>query len=168
MGGDGAKTSGVKVNLQLQRCMSHSNKYQRALEWRIGSPFGVHNVGQICLHQGAERAAILALSNERAQQCRQVRAFTPFMLRALFGLMRDTVIIWKKVIADANASNGRSFLTRAYPTMKKNNPYTPIMIREAMGIEPRVYARYEYGREKMGGSERCAKMHANRTACRRT
>ncbi|KAK4507652.1 hypothetical protein PRZ48_001387 [Zasmidium cellare] len=42
----------------------------------------------------------------------------------------------------------RSFLTRAYPTMKKNNPHTPIMIREAMGIEPRVYARYEYGQEK--------------------
>ena len=45
--------------------------------------------------------------------------------------------------------NVRSFLTRAYPTMKKNNPYTPIMIREASGTEPRVYARYEFGREKM-------------------
>jgi len=33
--------------------------------------------------------------------------------------------------------------------MKKNNPYIPIMIREASGVEPRVYARYEYGREKM-------------------
>ncbi|KAA6414252.1 MAG: NADH-ubiquinone oxidoreductase subunit [Lasallia pustulata] len=42
----------------------------------------------------------------------------------------------------------RSFLTRAYPTMKKNNPYTPIMLREAMGTEPRVFARYEYGKEK--------------------
>ncbi|MCJ1476062.1 hypothetical protein MMC13_004727 [Lambiella insularis] len=42
----------------------------------------------------------------------------------------------------------RSFLTRAYPTMKKNNPHTPIMLREALGIEPKVYARYEYGREK--------------------
>ena len=36
----------------------------------------------------------------------------------------------------------RSFLTRAYPTMKKNNPHTPIMIREALGTEPRVWARY--------------------------
>jgi len=43
----------------------------------------------------------------------------------------------------------RSFLTRAYPTMKHHNPHTPIMIREALGIEPRVYARYEFGREKM-------------------
>ncbi|MCJ1387303.1 hypothetical protein MMC18_000144 [Xylographa bjoerkii] len=42
----------------------------------------------------------------------------------------------------------RSFLNRAYPTMKKNNPHTPIMIREALGIEPKVFARYEYGKEK--------------------
>jgi NADH dehydrogenase (ubiquinone) 1 alpha subcomplex subunit 2 len=33
--------------------------------------------------------------------------------------------------------------------MKKNNPYIPIMIREASGTEPRVWARYEFGREKM-------------------
>ena len=26
--------------------------------------------------------------------------------------------------------------------MKKNNPHVPIMMREALGIEPRVYARY--------------------------
>ncbi|KAL2884924.1 NADH-ubiquinone oxidoreductase 10.5 kDa subunit [Ceratocystis lukuohia] len=27
----------------------------------------------------------------------------------------------------------RTFLNRAYPTMKKNNPNTPILIREALG-----------------------------------
>ncbi|KAK5009210.1 hypothetical protein LTR28_002137 [Elasticomyces elasticus] len=26
--------------------------------------------------------------------------------------------------------------------MKKNNPHTPIMIREALNVEPKVYARY--------------------------
>jgi NADH dehydrogenase (ubiquinone) 1 alpha subcomplex subunit 2 len=36
----------------------------------------------------------------------------------------------------------RSFLTRAYPIMKKNNPTIPIMLREAQGTLPRVYARY--------------------------
>ncbi len=36
----------------------------------------------------------------------------------------------------------RTFLNRAYPTMKKNNPHTPIMIREALDVEPKVYARY--------------------------
>jgi Mitochondrial ribosomal protein L51 / S25 / CI-B8 domain len=38
--------------------------------------------------------------------------------------------------------DSRSFLSRAYPTMKKNNPYTPIMLREAVGTQPKVYARY--------------------------
>lgn len=32
--------------------------------------------------------------------------------------------------------------------MKKNNPHTPIMLREAAGTHPRVFARYEYGQEK--------------------
>jgi NADH dehydrogenase (ubiquinone) 1 alpha subcomplex subunit 2 len=36
----------------------------------------------------------------------------------------------------------RSFLNRAYPTMKKNNPYVPILIREASGTQPTVFARY--------------------------
>lgn len=36
----------------------------------------------------------------------------------------------------------RSFLQKSYPVMKKHNPNTPILIREAMGIEPKVFARY--------------------------
>jgi hypothetical protein len=36
----------------------------------------------------------------------------------------------------------RTFLARAYPTMKKNNPNTPIMLREAADTPARVYARY--------------------------
>ncbi|KAG7291815.1 hypothetical protein NEMBOFW57_001836 [Staphylotrichum longicolle] len=42
----------------------------------------------------------------------------------------------------------RSFLTRAYPIMKKNNPTIPIMLREAQGTLPKVYARYAFGKEK--------------------
>ncbi|KAJ9155390.1 hypothetical protein NKR23_g1809 [Pleurostoma richardsiae] len=42
----------------------------------------------------------------------------------------------------------RSFLTRAYPTMKKYNPATPIMLREAQGTLPKVFARYDLGQEK--------------------
>lgn len=40
------------------------------------------------------------------------------------------------------ARSRRSFLLRAYPTMKKNNPNTPIMIREAAGTLPKIFARY--------------------------
>ncbi|GAB1191429.1 hypothetical protein APSETT444_000602 [Aspergillus pseudonomiae] len=36
----------------------------------------------------------------------------------------------------------RTFLQRAYPTMKKHNPHVPILIREASGTLPKVYARY--------------------------
>jgi hypothetical protein len=36
----------------------------------------------------------------------------------------------------------RAFINRAYPTMKKNNPYVPILIREASGTEPKIFARY--------------------------
>ncbi|KAM5475123.1 hypothetical protein MauCBS54593_001595 [Microsporum audouinii] len=32
--------------------------------------------------------------------------------------------------------------------MKKNNPSIPILIREALDVEPRVFARYEFGKEK--------------------
>ncbi|KYK57868.1 hypothetical protein DCS_04881 [Drechmeria coniospora] len=42
----------------------------------------------------------------------------------------------------------RSFLARAYPTMKKNNPSLPILIREAAGTVPKIYARYDFGVEK--------------------
>ena len=33
--------------------------------------------------------------------------------------------------------------------MKHHNPHTPIMIREALNTQPRVFARYEFGREKV-------------------
>ncbi|CAG9991281.1 unnamed protein product [Clonostachys byssicola] len=43
---------------------------------------------------------------------------------------------------------GTSFINRAYPTMKKNNPTIPILVREAQGTIPKVYARYDFGTEK--------------------
>ncbi|KAK6355376.1 hypothetical protein TWF696_004485 [Orbilia brochopaga] len=36
----------------------------------------------------------------------------------------------------------RSFITKSYPAMKKSNPDIPILIREAQGVPPRVFARY--------------------------
>ena len=52
--------------------------------------------------------------------------------------------------ADPISSIDRSFLKRAYPTMKKNNPNIPILIREATGIEPKVWARYGLGPGQTG------------------
>lgn len=46
------------------------------------------------------------------------------------------------------SSPSRAFLTRTYPTMKQHNPSTPIMLREAAGTLPKVYARYDFGQEK--------------------
>jgi NADH dehydrogenase (ubiquinone) 1 alpha subcomplex subunit 2 len=46
--------------------------------------------------------------------------------------------------------------------MKQSNPHTPIMIREALGIEPKVYARYEFGRERV------ADLKGEIWRCRRT
>lgn len=53
-----------------------------------------------------------------------------FGANGVWSLLRDIIQI------------NRSFLMRAYPTMKKNNPHTPIMLREAQGTEPRVFARF--------------------------
>lgn len=32
--------------------------------------------------------------------------------------------------------------------MKKHNPSIPILLREAQGTRPKVYARYEFGQEE--------------------
>ncbi|KAL7913465.1 NADH dehydrogenase, alpha subcomplex, subunit 2 [Trichoderma velutinum] len=42
----------------------------------------------------------------------------------------------------------RSFLTKQYPAIKQANPSTPILLREAAGTLPKVYARFEFGTEK--------------------
>ncbi|TDL20516.1 NADH dehydrogenase alpha subcomplex subunit 2 [Rickenella mellea] len=42
----------------------------------------------------------------------------------------------------------RQFILAAYPTIKKNNPDLPILIREAAGTPARAFARFELGVEK--------------------
>ncbi|XP_077984396.1 NADH dehydrogenase [ubiquinone] 1 alpha subcomplex subunit 2-like [Glandiceps talaboti] len=49
----------------------------------------------------------------------------------------------------SQASQGvREFIEKNYVTIKKSNPRFPLLIRECSGIEPRVYARYDFGKEK--------------------
>jgi NADH dehydrogenase (ubiquinone) 1 alpha subcomplex subunit 2 len=40
------------------------------------------------------------------------------------------------------------FVRQIYPTFKQANPTLPILVREAAGIRPAIYARYEFGRER--------------------
>ncbi|KAJ8951825.1 hypothetical protein NQ318_019799 [Aromia moschata] len=47
------------------------------------------------------------------------------------------------------ASKGvRDFIEKHYVELKSTNPKFPILIRECSGIQPRLWARFEYGKEK--------------------
>ncbi|XP_018564315.1 NADH dehydrogenase [ubiquinone] 1 alpha subcomplex subunit 2 [Anoplophora glabripennis] len=47
------------------------------------------------------------------------------------------------------ASQGvRDFIEKYYVELKQNNPKFPILIRECSGVQPKLWARYEFGREK--------------------
>jgi hypothetical protein len=54
----------------------------------------------------------------------------------MIGMNQDEVKLLTKFTTD------RNFLTKSYPVMKKANPETPILIREALDTEPRVWARF--------------------------
>lgn len=46
-----------------------------------------------------------------------------------------------------NSAGVRNFIEQYYVPLKKENPKFPILIRECKGIEPRIWARYDMGRE---------------------
>ena len=83
------------------------------------------DVGQIRLYQVSQGGPLPVLPVIGAQCCRKVRSYDSMR----YEIFRLTLY-------------SRSFLTRAYPTMKKNNPHTPIMLREALDTQPRIFARY--------------------------
>ncbi|ODV62751.1 L51/S25/CI-B8 domain-containing protein [Ascoidea rubescens DSM 1968] len=41
----------------------------------------------------------------------------------------------------------KQFLTKNYSAIKSNNPQVPLLVREAHGVSPALYARFDYGRE---------------------
>merc|ERR1712083_1288492 len=46
------------------------------------------------------------------------------------------------------ASQGvRDFIENSYVSLKSMNPKLPILIRECSGVQPRLWARYEMGKE---------------------
>ncbi|XP_077274204.1 NADH dehydrogenase (ubiquinone) B8 subunit [Temnothorax americanus] len=42
----------------------------------------------------------------------------------------------------------RDFIEQQYVSVKKNNPRFPVLIRECSSIEPKLYARYDFGVER--------------------
>ncbi|KAL8194132.1 UNVERIFIED_CONTAM: ndufa2, NADH:ubiquinone oxidoreductase 10.5kD subunit [Gekko kuhli] len=42
----------------------------------------------------------------------------------------------------------RDFIEKQYVPLKKANPDFPILIRECSDVQPKLWARYEFGREK--------------------
>jgi NADH dehydrogenase (ubiquinone) 1 alpha subcomplex subunit 2 len=42
----------------------------------------------------------------------------------------------------------RDFIVKNYKELKSLNPRLPILIRECSGIQPRLWARYDYGVER--------------------
>ncbi|XP_023226880.1 NADH dehydrogenase [ubiquinone] 1 alpha subcomplex subunit 2-like [Centruroides sculpturatus] len=48
----------------------------------------------------------------------------------------------------SNESQGvRNFIEKYYVPLKQSNPQFPILIRECSGVQPKVYARYDFGKE---------------------
>ncbi|NWX34805.1 NDUA2 dehydrogenase, partial [Notiomystis cincta] len=48
----------------------------------------------------------------------------------------------------AGSRGVREFIEQHYVSLKKANPDFPILIRECSGIQARLWARYEFGKEK--------------------
>lgn len=47
------------------------------------------------------------------------------------------------------ASSGvRKFLEKNYVDLKQLNPATPILVRECSNVQPKLWARYEFGKEQ--------------------
>ncbi|XP_064017446.1 NADH dehydrogenase [ubiquinone] 1 alpha subcomplex subunit 2 [Pogoniulus pusillus] len=48
----------------------------------------------------------------------------------------------------AGSRGVREFIEQRYVALKKANPDLPVLVRECSGVQPRLWARYEFGKEK--------------------
>jgi NADH dehydrogenase (ubiquinone) 1 alpha subcomplex subunit 2 len=54
----------------------------------------------------------------------------------------------------SSASKGaRDFVAHRYQELKTQNPQLAILIRECSGVQPRLFARFDFGHEKSVGLE---------------
>ncbi|CRK97439.1 CLUMA_CG010828, isoform A [Clunio marinus] len=50
--------------------------------------------------------------------------------------------------SSAESKGARDFVEKFYVNMKRENPQLPILIRECSGVQPRLWTRFEQGKEK--------------------
>lgn len=107
---------------------------------------------QIRIHKGTQGGSVPLLPDFRTQRSHKVSRPRS---QSLSNAMRHN-----RMLDSANDTSNlnRAFLTRTYPTMKKHNPTIPIMLREAQGTLPKVYARYDLGKEKSQSLEGMVKL----------
>ncbi|KAG7465213.1 hypothetical protein MATL_G00173870 [Megalops atlanticus] len=48
----------------------------------------------------------------------------------------------------ASSQGARDFVEHHYVSLKKANPDFPILIRECSGVQPKLWARYDFGKEQ--------------------
>ncbi|KAJ8337603.1 hypothetical protein SKAU_G00365690 [Synaphobranchus kaupii] len=48
----------------------------------------------------------------------------------------------------AASQGARDFVEHHYVTLKKANPDLPILIRECSGVQPKLWGRYDFGKEQ--------------------
>ncbi|XP_070500249.1 NADH dehydrogenase [ubiquinone] 1 alpha subcomplex subunit 2 [Chironomus tepperi] len=46
------------------------------------------------------------------------------------------------------SQGAREFVQKHYVNIKKDNPKLPILVRECSGVQPRLWTRFELGKEK--------------------
>uniref|UniRef100_UPI00358FFA2B NADH dehydrogenase [ubiquinone] 1 alpha subcomplex subunit 2 n=1 Tax=Myxine glutinosa TaxID=7769 RepID=UPI00358FFA2B len=47
-----------------------------------------------------------------------------------------------------SSSGVREFIEQYYVPLKQANPALPLLVRESSGVQPRLWARYAFGREQ--------------------
>lgn len=74
---------------------------------------------------------------------------TRTMSKAAFASLKAVQELRFHLCQTSKGSEGvRNFLLASYKNLKAASPSTPILIREAAGVEGKLYARYDYGVEK--------------------
>ncbi|XP_071950390.1 NADH dehydrogenase [ubiquinone] 1 alpha subcomplex subunit 2-like [Antedon mediterranea] len=64
----------------------------------------------------------------------------------------------------SSSSQGvRDWVEKCYVDLKKQNPTFPIRVRECSGIQPKMYARYDFGKESCADLENMNSQQVNET-----